>query len=257
MQLPKYEGRITVPSGGWSVEVDETFGGGGTETVVFAGAGDYYLGDLVAQLATALNASPLTFTYTTSVDDDTSSATGRVTIAATGGTPGPLFTFAWGETEARDALGFTGDFASLGTTQSTNASPWIWLPDKPRAESLAPNGYDLTVVDGTTTVAPSGVRYRAQFAKRYYNAFSHVHLLRRKTFTGHESIVNESLETWWNTVIAPGYPWRYFADRSVDATYLNYFAVGEFSERFAPQRSVNAFMDDFWSIGWQAARYVG
>jgi hypothetical protein len=73
----------------------------------------------------------------------------------------------------------------------------------------------------------------------------------RRTWTTYEATVNESLQTFWETVLGRGYPFRYYPDRTVDATYLTYRAVSALFG-FAPQALVpghTTSAESWW--GWE------
>src|SRR5688572_13471622 len=115
MAYSKLESRITVPSGGWEVSVQEFTPNAGPVAVTVAGQGNYYLSSstaLLAQIATALDANgTLTGDYSCTV----SSTTGRVTLSATGVA---TFSLTWTDTDHRDALGFTGNLSGAASYES-------------------------------------------------------------------------------------------------------------------------------------------
>lgn len=215
---PKYEARVTVPSTGYTLTVTDS---GGTATVTVLTAGDYYPTSstaLLSTIASALTANAtLAGTYTCTVDDDASTSTGRVTLAASGG--GNL-TIAWGSSTLRDLLGFVGSLSGAATYTSTYACKAVFLPSVPRAEPLAPDGNaGLPVTDASFTMAPSGKSKSLLYATRYVNQLAFRFLSGRKTWTQYETYANESLQSFWlNNVLVP---WRYHYDRSVDSTYVD------------------------------------
>src|SRR3990167_2984753 len=108
MALEKYEGLITVPTGGWAVSVEEFTPNAGPVTVTVP-AGAYYLtsdggagAGLVSTLASLLTANgTLAGTYSASLSDTDAAATGKVTLSATGVT---TFNLTWTSTTLRDTL---------------------------------------------------------------------------------------------------------------------------------------------------------
>src|SRR5687768_7257565 len=130
MALPKIEGMVTVPTGGWSVSVTEDPAATSTVTVA---AGDYFPTSTTALLSafsTALTSnSTLAGTYTVSLDDASDSSTGKVTISAAGVT---TFAITWTSTALRDALGFAGNTSAALTVTGDNASPYVNLPNVKR-----------------------------------------------------------------------------------------------------------------------------
>jgi hypothetical protein len=220
MAFSKLEGRIAVPSGGWSMDVTEITGGIATVTV--AGQGTYFLKDLIVQIGSALTANAtLVGTYTLSLDDDSLTSTGRVTVTFSGvGGPG-LVTLNFNQTALRDALGCTTGLAGTSPLTSPNASPFIWLPNCQRGPALAPDGtVGAPLTDASFTMAKHLV-----YSTRYADILRYQYILGQKAWTTSESVINESLQTWWLQVIGRGYPFRYHPDRSVDATYVEYRAV--------------------------------
>lgn len=217
--LPKYEGRITVPTGGYAVSVTDS---GGTASVTLA-AGDYYPNSSTALLSTfaaELTAnSTLAGTYTCTSDDDTDAATGRITLAASGG---GNVSVTWSSTALRDLLGFTGNLSGATTYTSTGACKYIYLPNVPRAEAMAPDGSaGVAMTDSSVTVSPSGTSKILAYSTRYVNRLAFRFLTGRKTWTAAETYANESLESFYLATIAYGIPLRYHYDRATDGTYVN------------------------------------
>lgn len=218
MSLSKLEARITVPTGGYSISVTDS---GGTSSVTVA-AGLYYLTSttsLLTTLVTALNAdSTLAGTYSCTVDDDIDAATGRVTLAATGG---GNISVTWTSTVLRDLLGFTAGLSGAATYTSTKAAKPLFLPGVPRANPLVPDGHaGLLVTDASTTIAPSGESCVLVYANRRVDSLEFRFLLGRKTWTVYETYVNESFESFWANNVALGAPLRYHYDRATDGTYV-------------------------------------
>lgn len=254
MALPKYEGRFTVPTGGYSMTVTDS---GGTQTVTVLAAGNYYLNaatSMLSAIGTALTAnSTLAGTYTLTADDGSATSTGKITISATGG-GNPSIT--WGSpTTLRDALGFTADLSGAASYTGASASPYLWLPNVKRTNPMAPDGYSgLPVTDASFVMAPTGTSKVLQYATRYKDNMEHRWLLGNKTWIQHESVTNESLEKFYTTVMATGAPFAYFLDRSDDAhyVYLRSTNPGEFTvapelASFVGDRSAGAAT--YWHFG--------
>jgi len=219
--LPKFEGRLTVPTGGYVMTVTDS---GGTAAVTVLAAGDYYPNSstaFLAAIAAALTANAtLAGTYTCTSDDDASSSTGRVTITCSGG-GNP--TIVWTSTALRDALGFTAGLSGAATYTSTNACPYIFLPDVARAYPMAPDGSrGVPITDGTFTQAPSGQAKVLTYAERYVDALEFQLLSGRKARAQFETYTGESLESWWRLVLSRGLPFRYHYDRATDGAYVTY-----------------------------------
>lgn len=228
--LPKLEGHITVPTGGWTVSITEVPAATSTYTIP---AGNYYLTSttsLLTTLSAGLTANAtLAGTYSCVISDDASTSTGKVTLSATGIT---TFSVTWTSTALRDALGWTGNTSGALTFTSQSASPYIFLPNVKRANPMAPDGYQgLPVTDGTVTVSPSGTSKSIKYATRYIDSLEFRFLLGSKTWTTWEVVTNESLESFYASTIGEGAPFRYHFDRANDSSHASYrsLAIGSMS----------------------------
>ncbi len=241
MAFPKIEGRVTVPSGGWSISVSETGPSVGPVTITLA-AGDYYLTSttaLLSTLATAMTANgTLNGTYSGSLDDTSDdSATGKVTLSATGIT---TFAITWSSTALRDFLGFTGNVSGALTYTGTEQSEYLWLPNVGRTNPLSPDppttGYDLGLpeTDFTMALAPSGHSRRLKYNTRYRETFEFLHVRGNKTRKALETIQNESFEKFYEDVISAGRPIRYYPSRADDSVYWTQFIADAEEMRALP-----------------------
>lgn len=218
MALSKLEGRITVASAAaYTISVTDP---GGTSSVALT-PGDYYLTSttsLLSALAAAMTANTtLSGTYACSLDDNSDTSTGKVTISA-----GVTFSITWTSSTIRDALGFTGTVSGASTYTSTNGSPYVWLPDQRRANPLSPDGgTGIQLTDATCTMSPAGITKIIKFSTRYRDSLEYRYLSGAKTWTTFErtGFGNESFQTFWTATIANGYPVRHHPDRSVDGTF--------------------------------------
>jgi len=112
----RLEGRITVPTGGWTATV-----GGGTATIA---AGTYYPTPFLTTVATAFaSAASTTCTVTASLGE---SGTGLVTIAF-----GSSKAITWVSTDLRDLLGFASDSSAATSHVGTKQMRNTWLPNCP------------------------------------------------------------------------------------------------------------------------------
>lgn len=146
----RFEAKITVPTGGWSVSATNASGGPSTVTIP---AGDYYPSDLLSTLQTQLNASrPSGWTVT---KDFGESGTGKVTISC-GGVA--TFSIVWTSTTLRDVLGFTVNIVGALTSTGSNAMKGVWLPDCPLSceDDLTVGAYQS---DARASISPSGAVY--------------------------------------------------------------------------------------------------
>lgn len=219
MALCKLEGRITIPTGGYQITVNE---GGGDITGTVIAAGNYYLSsatNLLTTIAAGIEALTGTAgTYTLTLEDDT----GKVTIAATGVASIAL---SWPDTALRSLLGFGAGQTLSGSLsyQSSGSSTAVWLPSTTRSNPPTPDGHvGQTQTDGTITMAPSGQTKALKFASRGATSLLFRYLPGNKVWTAHESVTNESWETFWTAYVAKGYPVRYHTDRATDGTYVTW-----------------------------------
>lgn len=220
MTLHKFEGRYSVGAVADTLSVTDS---GGTSVVtVNAALTNYYLTDsgLLATIVAALNAdTTLAGTYSATLDDDSATSTGKVTISVSGGGATPSIT--WVGTGLRNALGFTGNLSGAATYQSSSASPYVWLPNQRISEPMTPGGNrGIPVTDATVTIAPSGHSKGLQYATRYVSGPMTFRMLAgNKTWTALETVTNESLQTFWNTTIGKTIPVRFHYDRATDGSH--------------------------------------
>lgn len=273
MAYPKCEGPIVIPTGGWSISVQEFTPNAGPVTVTVA-AGTYYLNTtnganspLVTALKTALDGNAtLTGTYTVSVDDGSNSSTGKVTISATGVT---TFNITWTSTDLRGVLGFTGNISGALTYTGDNQATYLWLPSVPRARILAPEPTTTTYqlglrrVDLTRATSPDGRSVRMVYNTTYHDSFEFDFLTANKVFQSQESVVNESFEKFYDDVIGgSGLQFRYHRDRSDDSVYWT--QVIEDAEEFRAEpmagsgdRGWRQGASSLWGIRYRMTQAVG
>jgi hypothetical protein len=230
--LPKVEGLLTVSGGSgsggaWRLALTETGGAGVTPVNCDVAAADYYLSTassgLLATIQTALTGSTGAATYAVSISDDDETGTGKVTISASGGSV-TAFAISWTDTAMRDALGFTGNLSGALTYTSTNASPYLWLPNCNRAgdhpdPASGQSNFGRPVRDTSVTLAPSGVHTAFFYNTRYQSRIRFPCLTGRKVWKAVESTTNESYETFWTNTVGKGRRFRYHPDRSSDSAY--------------------------------------
>lgn len=252
----KWEGRITVPTGGWDITVAED-SAARSDTVTIA-AGDYYLTSstsLLTALKNALDGSgTLLGTYTVTLDDTSDTATGKVTISVAGGAS----TFAvstWDDTDLRDALGFTGTTADAASATGGSQALYLWLPNVNRqgtSPEIAATGdnFGMARTDGSYVRSPSGVASGLYFNTQRHDTFIYSNLQAIKVWKLHESTTNESLETFWENVIRKFLPFRYHPDRSDDSVYAT-LRVTDSGNSFAPAPQVESWVGSSSLWQWQ------
>jgi hypothetical protein len=242
MALSKLEGRITVPSGGRAMTVQEFTPNAGPVAVTVLGSGNYYLSSATSYLTTisaALTANgTLAGTYSLVVD----STTGKTTLSATGVT---TFSVTWTDTTLRDSLGFTGNLSGAASYESTKSSTLIWIPNVPRGPARAPDGSNgVASRDMTVTVSPDGSSKALFNSTRYSDLLAWNRISGVKSWIVNESVGNESFESFWLNVIGAGQPFRYHPDRTVQGTYVDYRAVGDGAGTLPLQAAVEG-----WTTG--------
>lgn len=218
MALPKLEGLVVVPTGGWAIAADE---GGGDETATVA-AGNYYLTSttsLLSALKTALDGTTLTGVFTVTLDDTDDTSLGKVTISST-----VAFTAVWTSTDLMEALGFTGDLTPSATSfTGASQARYLYLPTCGRSNPMAADGdAGAEMSDLTTAVSPTGKVVSLGYSRRFVDNLEFQMLKGSSTWITHETTTNASLQKFYRDVIANGRPVRYHKARETDATYTEW-----------------------------------
>jgi hypothetical protein len=187
-------------------------------------AGTYYLRSPGSEANGLLQKLELLTGTTITLDDDSMTSTGRVTIFTD-----TTFTWAWSSTWIRDLLGFTGDLSGADTYTGTKHAESLWLPSTGRSGVTAPNTtstsspFGMEEIDYSFTQAPSGASRAVGFTRRTgVETLTYSPIYGYKTWIAFESIPNESLQTFWRSGIALGLPVRFYPDRSDDSVYCTY-----------------------------------
>lgn len=248
MALLKLEGEIILPAttpiavmGGFAVSMPA---GRYFLNSIGTGVTRSFVDELEFQMEAAMGAGASTVT----VNDDTDSATGKVTISRSS-----AFTVTWNSTALRDLLGFTGNLASAAAQVAPNHTRYLHLPNCGRSGILSPSDSTGALAsDFTAAVAPDGSVYAIGYSIRSYDTLDLRHLRGQKTRISKESIVNESLERFWRDVIALGRRVRFHADRSLDATYRTWVVLdgGHFDPRPFDERWTEG-PECIWAIRFQ------
>ncbi len=252
----KLEAQITIPTGGWGVDILET--GGGENVVVTIPAGLYFqssdggAGDSIFQtFEDLLNASALLATYVVTLAAG-ESGTGKYTLTASGGGITEVeWNWVGGDTELRDLLGFaanlTGSLAYTGTLQAQA----LWLPDYP-FDSL--NGGPLWSgwweTDQKNRENANGNAFSIIGRKKQINSVNWNFASRAKCWAINEVTVNESFEQFLLDGVWAGAAWgtsagpvRFYGDADDDATFATYAAFG--LENWRPDQ-----VRPGWVHGW-------
>lgn len=245
------EGRLTVPSTGYSMTINVNGGGDQSVLVLLPGNAYWPLSSpsFLTLIQVALNfaeGGTWTLTY-----DGGDSGTGKVTLARAGGLN---FTVTWTDTALRDLLGFDADLSGAASYQSANACPWVWLPDRQRWFPPTPDGHDgRPVVNTKITASPSGTTKALYLGGAHNVSMLLWRFLRaRKVWRVMETVVNESFESFFDTVLSQGIPIRYHHDRSDNATYNQWRAGAVWTAEPITESLVGRGCDGddlYWSVG--------
>lgn len=194
----RIEARFAVPA---DTEIEATTSAG-TVTVTVT-AGDYWLSDLLEQLADDLNdqATPTSGTWSTAL----SSSTGQVTIAVSTGT----YSIVWTSTDLRDLLGFTVNVAAQSSATGAAQAKGLWIPDRPL--NIA-NGRiaSAPVMSGLrTTESPTGVVIGISGTRKYvHTGLQYRHVEVGRVWEGEATLANASFEQFIkDTQLSDGHGW--------------------------------------------------
>lgn len=240
----KLEGRITVPTGGWTGTIEETTGGG-AQTFTVA-AGDYYhsSGDTGTDLETTFevaletaSSNGYSYTVTPAMGE---SGTGKTLVGRASGSGN--IAIVWTSTDLRDVLGFSqGDVSGAGSYTSADSGRSVWLPDGP-GRALNGSSSAGRMVGAYQAQESAAGHYNALMGPRKrVNAVDWTGVSRSRMWKANEAVVNQSLEQFiidviygeanWST--RPGGPFRWYPDADTDASYFTYsggFSGPEFEQ---------------------------
>jgi Concanavalin A-like lectin/glucanases superfamily len=229
----RLEGRVTVPSGGWTGSIDDSGGAGAVTWTVPAGT--YYLSSidvngggsasLLSAFRDALNLAAPTDTLAVTISDG-EAGTGIVTITSSGAT-----IISWVSTDLRDLLGFTTTLASGTTWSGTCQARSLWLPScaykAPNAVSNDWRGWRES--DFRAAENAAGYVFAAMGQEKVANELSWHQVSRSKVWQGNESTTNASWErfhrdcVWgvaaWGTA---GGPIRFYPDAAISTNFATY-----------------------------------
>lgn len=232
----KLEGRITIPTGGWSISIAETGGGGATASASFTAGDTYYLSsidsesnDFPADLAAKLTASAGNATYACSIAAG-ENGTGKVTITASGGSVTSI-AITWTSSAMKDLLGFTGTQSGSLSYTGANQARSLWLPNGP-FQALNGGGSWAGWIESDLRAqeSPAGHCFALTGQRKKASSISWVGISRAKIWTANESTTNESLEKFYTDVVLAEAAWsgraagpiRWYSDAATDSTYVTY-----------------------------------
>jgi len=229
----RLEGRITIPTGGWTGTIDDSNVAGAAAFSVAAGT--YYLSSaggagfsLIAALETALNTATPTDTITVALSAG-EAGTGKVTITSTG-----TAAIVWTSTALRDVLGFVGNLAAGTTWTGTYQARNLWLPNCPYK---AMNGVGLwrgwRESDCRSVENAAGYVFAHMGQQKEVNALSWNSVARSLVWEANEATEGASWERFAQDAIwgvaswgTPGGPIRFHPDANDSAVWVTYKVPG-------------------------------
>lgn len=263
MPLPKLEGLISISS----AIVFSTTDSDGTSNKTFP-AGDYYLttnggagSSLLAQLKTTLEGGAGTVTYTITLDDNSDTSTGKVTIVPSAGTLST--TWSTGDPATlMSILGFAADISASASATGANQARYLWLAPVNRSDPHSPDPSSASQhigsreTDATVAIAPGGQTVTLVYSTRYLDNLEFRSVLGSRMWIEHESTVNESLEKFYSDVIGAGKRFRYHPGRDSDTVYFTWVCTDP--RRFHPRPVFANWVGEksTWSIAYPVIEYT-
>jgi hypothetical protein len=253
----RLEGRITVPTGGWTLTVNDSGAGGGVTATMPAGtyfwsSPDFVGGgtqSFVAAFVDALNLAAPTDTLAATLDAG-ELGTGTFTLTSSGTT-----TVTWLSTDLRDLLGFAANLSAGTSWTGPSQVRSLWLPSCPYN---APNQIDATFrgwreADYRGQENAAGYVWAHMGQQKIVAWLRWASVERAKVWEANETTANASFERFaqdaiwgvaaWGTA---GGPVRFYpdaADSDVWATYM----VPDF-RRIEPQPYHEGWVGGPWRI---------
>lgn len=218
---------ITIPAGRYFLN-----------SVGSGGASRTFCNEIAFQMESAMGAGASSVT----VDDNSDTSVGKVTISRSG-----AFAITWLDTTVRDLLGFSGNRAAATSHLGDNQAQYLWLPNCGRENGLGPEDSDGAVEsDFSLSVSTDGTVYGLGYSLRYFDTMEFNFIWGQKAWTIKEVTVNESLQRFYEMVIARGLRVRYHKDRSVDGTLRTW--VIEDATSYQPRTVVPGWTDSVKSL---------
>jgi hypothetical protein len=212
----------------WTITVTcATYGPAAVD--ITTSGGTYYLPELLTSMEAALDALDVSVDWTISASLG-ESGTGLVTIDC----DDPAWSLSWNSTNARDALGFTGNISAVSAPQTgTLQAKGLWMPTCPKVTKHGDGDAGDPMTDLLYTYAPTGeVMTIGGSASKTVLAVAWSHVDRAKVRTTAESVTNESWQTFWSdchlgglAYCDVGAPVRLIWDADVPGTYGTYKIV--------------------------------
>lgn len=226
MSNGKLEGRITVPAGGWDVELTD---GSGTE-IITVPAGTYYHSGALGLAATIETLANVVLAGAWNVSlSSAESGSGRYTISATGA----AVAVDWLSADLRDLMGYTGDLSGSTSYLSPSQARALWLPSYGHQITNKGGWRGSWETDTQVRESSRGDVYAvAGQKKRVVNSLVWPMESAAKTWEVNETLANESFERFyldnvfgeaaWGTATGPI---RYYPDADT-SDFGTYSVVG-------------------------------
>ena len=242
----RLEGKVTIPTGGWTGTINDSGAGGAAAFTVAAGT--YYLkgsSGLVQAFEDALNVAATTDTVTCSLAAG-ENGTGLVTTTTSG-----TCTIAWTSTDLRDILGYTGTLGPGTSFVGTNQCRNLWLAKCPYN---APNSIypwkGAIVVDGRSTWTSGGDGYHlvGEYLEETWLEWRYIG--RARASQANETTTGESFERFLRDAVwgfaawgTPGGNIRFFPDAAA-VNYVEYSV--DMPEAFRPELAQEGWVSGLW-----------
>jgi len=250
----KLEGRIVVPTGGWSFELTDS--SGGPYTISLTAADTYYLSSadseangLLADLKSKMDAAGNTYSV------NLSDTTGKVTITVDTGT----FSVTWTSTDLRDLLGFDSNISAKVTTTGASQCESLWRPSAHCMPDFGLNSPGLVVSNAMVRIAPDGTYSAFHGPSRTRNRLSWPVIPVSQVVEAEETTTNASFERFWIDTVRGEAGWaqagrlRWYPEETDDATFISYAVTDAISPQY---ERVDPTYDGLWSVSLVVSEIV-
>lgn len=203
---------------------------------------------LAARFQSLIQAAPNAIPAATVTIDP---ATGAMTIAWNGGNHSLIFA---GASQAR--CGFAGSIANgPGPNVGTKQVKGLWLP------TVAPTGLRSSVASAGALVTDRRVIKSAAhsvskvtFNSWHEQTYRFVGLTKAKGYIADEATANESFEQFFTDCLNVGAPFRFYKDRTDDATYRTW--DDELPKGLGGMAALKPNQDGNWNLEIPATEYI-
>jgi hypothetical protein len=252
--------RLIKADAAWGMSLTES-GGGGTNAVTIAAADDTYywssvagsvysvVGKIKAQLEAQSVTNGNSNTYTVTVSDGESAATGKLTIAVSAGT----FTLTAVSASLNALMGGVGPDWTSGSAASTTSTyhvEGLWQGSCPKVSPYGDNDEGWLETDARSTESPAGHVKTLYGTKKTVLSLSWDHCTAAKARAAAEATAdtsNESFETFWIDCIlaekswaqGAGGPIRVVWDADNDSVFDTYKISGDLLREYRPVQVID------------------